>query len=109
MSWQYSYPEELLGGWWTESVWDDLRLKSVTQISPLCYDTFGREMGGKGDEEEEEKPGGEDKTTYIGNTKYEPPILRDLVGAFWVHNSQYILPQGFILQSLGKIMFTLLM
>lgn len=83
----------------------------ATQISPLGYYTFGGEMGGEGDEEEEEKPGGEDKTTYTENPKYDPPTLRDLIDgsmAFWVHHSQYILPQGFIPQSLGKNKFNLL-
>lgn len=55
-------------------------------------------MGGEGDEEEEEKPGEGDKTTYNENPKYDPPPLRDLIDgsmSFWVHHSQYILPQGF--------------
>lgn len=72
---------------------------AATQISPLGYYTFGGAMGGEGEEEEEEeeKPGGEDKTTYIVNPKYDPPALRDLTDgsmSFWVHHSQYILPQG---------------
>lgn len=74
-------------------------LFSATQISPLGYYTFGTgEMGGEGEEEEEEKPGGDDKTSYTENPKYDAPALRDLIDgsmSFWVHHSQYILPQGF--------------
>ncbi|XP_022920773.1 radial spoke head protein 6 homolog A isoform X2 [Onthophagus taurus] len=75
------------------------RISAGSQISPLGFYTFGE--GGGGEEEEaeaEEAPtGGEQKTTYNENKRYEPPPIRDLTDgsmSFWVHHTLYILPQG---------------
>lgn len=70
-----------------------------TQIAPLGYYTFGGAEPGEGEEEEEpeEAAGGEAKTNYKANPKYDPPPLRDLLDtsmSFWVHTEAYILPQG---------------
>ncbi|KAL1491908.1 hypothetical protein ABEB36_012429 [Hypothenemus hampei] len=77
------------------------RISSGTHIAPLGYYTFGEDLMGEGDEDEEdvgeEMPGGENKTVYRINSKYEPPALKDLLDpsmSFWVHTSPYILPQG---------------
>ncbi|CAH1982989.1 unnamed protein product [Acanthoscelides obtectus] len=75
------------------------RISAGTHISPLGYYTFGSGMGGEGDEDEEaeEAPGGESKTSFRTNLKYDPPQLKDLLDgsmSFWVHHAQYILPQG---------------
>ncbi|KAJ8954788.1 hypothetical protein NQ318_014899 [Aromia moschata] len=75
------------------------RISAGTQISPLGYYTFGGEGAGEGEEEEEdeEAAGGETKTEYRVNPKYEAPPLKDLLDgsmSFWVHHTQYILPQG---------------
>nr|CAI5852213.1 unnamed protein product [Callosobruchus analis] len=76
------------------------RISAGTHISPLGYYTFGTGMGGEGDEEDEEAEegaGGESKTSFNVNPKYEPPQLKDLLDgsmSFWVHHGQYILPQG---------------
>lgn len=69
-------------------------------MAPLGYYIFGGPEPGEGEEEEdeiEEAPGGENKTTYRINPKYEPPALKDLLDgsmSFWVHQTSYILPQG---------------
>ncbi|KAL3287098.1 hypothetical protein HHI36_001582 [Cryptolaemus montrouzieri] len=76
------------------------RISAGTQISPLGYYTFGAEMGGEGDEEEEPAADEEaegPKTSYRINPKYDPVPLKDLIDgsmSFWVHHTQYILPQG---------------
>lgn len=68
----------------------------------MGYYIFGRVLGGEDDEEEdededEEVPPGESKTSFNVNPKYEAPALKDLLDgsmSFWVHQTQYILPQG---------------
>ncbi|XP_050310413.1 radial spoke head protein 6 homolog A [Anthonomus grandis grandis] len=77
------------------------RISSGTHIAPLGYYTFGgaEELGEGAEEEElgEEQPGGESKTSFSLNTRYEPPALKDLTDSsmsFWVHTAPYILPQG---------------
>lgn len=76
---------------------------SATQIAPLGYYTFEGPQAGEGEEEEEEDdegeevPAGETKTSFRINPKYHPPALKDLLDgsmSFWVHQTQYILPQG---------------
>lgn len=73
----------------------------ATQIAPLGYYTFEGPQLGEGDEEEEdeteEAPGGDNKTAFRINPKYEPPALKDLLDvsmSFWTHQTNYILPQG---------------
>lgn len=80
-------------------VTEEIFLLPGTQIAPLGYYTFGGAEAGEGEEEEEaeEAAGGESKTSYKVNTKYDPPPLSDLLDAsmsFWVHTEQYVLPQG---------------
>ncbi|CAH1173759.1 unnamed protein product [Phaedon cochleariae] len=75
------------------------RISAGTQICPLGYYTFGAAEMGEGEEEEEpeEAAGGETKTSYKPNPKYDPPPLKDLLDgsvSFWVHTAAYILPQG---------------
>lgn len=65
----------------------------------MGYYTFGKGELGEGAEEEEpeETPGGESKTSYRVNPKYDPPPLKDLLDesmSFWVHHEAFILPQG---------------
>ncbi|XP_018579649.2 radial spoke head protein 6 homolog A [Anoplophora glabripennis] len=75
------------------------RITAGTKIAPLGYYTFGGAEAGEDEEEEEaeEAAGGEAKTSYKVNPKYDPPPLRDLLDtsmSFWVHSEAYILPQG---------------
>lgn len=75
------------------------RISAGTQISPLGFFTFGGAEGEEEEEEEveEEEGGGGPKTNYKVNPRYEPHPMSDLTDmsmSFWVHNTQYILPQG---------------
>ncbi|XP_018322478.1 radial spoke head protein 6 homolog A [Agrilus planipennis] len=75
------------------------RISAGTQISPLGFYTFG---GGGGEEEEEEEAeeeekGGGSPSTYNENPRFDPIPFNDMTDksmSFWVHHTQYILPQG---------------
>ncbi|XP_065159724.1 radial spoke head protein 6 homolog A [Atheta coriaria] len=83
------------------------RISAGSQISPLGYYTFSEEEGEGVDEEEEEEEdeseqelhpkGTPMKTDFTENSRFDGLPLNDLLDpsmAFWVHHSQYILPQG---------------
>ncbi|KAJ8967650.1 hypothetical protein NQ314_002711 [Rhamnusium bicolor] len=68
----------------------------------IIYLEEQREVRGREEEEGEEAPGEETKTSYNINPKYDPPPLKDLLDgsmSFWVHITQYILPQGETIES----------
>ena len=70
------------------------RISGGTQIAPLGFYTFSDEDLGEGAEED---AGGENKTEFKLNPKYDPPSLKDMTVtsmSFWVHTAPYILPQG---------------
>lgn len=64
------------------------RISATTQISPAGFYKFD-------EEEEEEEEGGRDN--YVVDDEWEPLPARELIDptlSNWVHNVQYILPQG---------------